>query len=324
MEPEALPELSEYESDHPRNELIIKLMNSISRTQSSQWRYKRKCFIFVVFVLLSIIPICASILLMILIEQHQCTTSDSIESITLLSATLILFISFLFATYKNNKHIKKWIRVICYSLFLILYLIQWCIIIDILQFHPIACVAGSWRSDLLHYLLLSWIVLYGAVLFTMLIAICCKINAASTTNGFGSFILICAVFCQLGVVLIPSSIQFVLVEVVECTGPYVITMLETVLLPILTFIGSVVALAMMATRDNVLFTLLCLFVVIADGCIMHSCVTWSASSMDCGEYTSMKIAACIFFGIIAVEFSIFNIALVCFGYVYRLKPCGSD
>ena len=163
--------------------------------------------------------------------------------------------------------------------------------------------------------------IYSIVFLTFIIVVSCKINSAA--NGIGRsaevFVLIAAVVCQFGVVLVPSTLQMILINIAKCDNNEDMSIMETVLLPIMTLTGCVFGVIVIYTKDSILFGVVCLILFITYAFILHSCMTWNDHKVDCGEdYAEMKMAAFVFFVIMAIEYSVIVIVTICYGFIYRL------
>ena len=223
-----------------------------------------------IYIILSIIPIITTILHTILTQQSVCDEPNG-ESTGLLILTLTIFIFTLFLIFKSNGNYKNLRSPIPAVITFILYIIQFVLTIHIFHSYPSIC-NDSVIVHITYYLLLSCIMISSIILLTFIIVVSCKIN--SEANGYGRnaevLVLIAAVVCQFGVVLVPSTLQMILINIAKCGNDEDVSILETVLLPIMTLVGCVFGIIVIYTKDSILFGIVCLilFSVIPLYCIL--------------------------------------------------------
>ena len=277
----------------------------------------------IIYIILSTIPIITAILQTLITTQTPIICNEpNGESIGLLLLTLTIFVFTLYLILKssgNYKNLKLPIAAII--TFIMLYVIQFGLYVHIFNAHQIYCDDTYNLSHISYYLLLCCIMIYSVVFLTFLVICSCWIN--SEANGYGRsgevYTLIAAVICQFGVVCIPSSLQFILINKADCDDNGDISILETVLLPIMSMAGCIFGVIVIYTKDGILFGIVCLILFMSYAFVLHSCVTWNDDEVDCGEdYEEMKLAAFVFFVIIAIEYSIIMLGTIGYGFIYRL------
>lgn len=284
-----------------------------------------------IYILLSTIPIITAVIQTIITTQTPIICNEpNGESLGLLLLTLTIFIFTLYlivnynGNYNGNKSLK--LPIAASITFIILYILQFGLIIHIFNSHQNVCNDMYTLSHISYYLLLCCIMIYSVIFLTFMVIFSCWINSKAS-NGYGRsgeiYVLIAAVICQFGVVCIPSSLQMMLITTAHCDDNGDISILETVLLPIMTMATCIFGIFVIYTKESVLFGVVCLLLFISYGFVLHSCVTWNDESVDCGEeYEEMKLAAFVFFVIIAIEYSVIVIGVILYGFIYRLCEDG--
>eukprot|EP01084_Bolivina_argentea_P303996 524952_1 len=239
-------------SDEPEDSETIKFIKS---TFKNLCCHEAKHMITILLLFISIIPIVSSTLQLILIFKSICSNNTP-ETIILSSITLILFsLSLLLINKTNGKFSnisnKSFISTLTLLFIIILYLFQYSLIIHTFKYYINYCSTHLLITNISYYLLLSWIMIYSAIFISLMIGISCKINKSSSEWGNKGelLVLICALFCQLGIVLIPSILQIILIKIANCNGSELISLLETICLPIVTFVGTILGIVMITTKD---------------------------------------------------------------------------